>query len=257
VFNQTANQHAAHCYYHPYHHLVSKLCGHGTCHLPIAQVYFLKKPIGTIYLYISLTRIVLTLCVIFPICGGMAAFRKDGREMEPSRFDDLTKALATATSRRQALKTIAATTLAGLLGLGGIGTAFAKPKCKPNGHGCGTNKQCCSGYCDPTTSLCACQPGTCNDTCPCPSGQNCCNGTCSECPCGQVKLSNGTCATPCDPNNPESCGGCGCLQDVSGAYYCANPGSSFCCCTTDRDCPRGQLCESSLFPEGHHCFATC
>jgi hypothetical protein len=53
--------------------------------------------------------------------------------MEPYRFDELTKALATSTSRRQALKTIAATTLAGLLGLSGIDTAFAKPKCHRRG----------------------------------------------------------------------------------------------------------------------------
>ncbi len=37
--------------------------------------------------------------------------------MDPSRFDELTKALATATSRRQTLKTIAAATLGGILGL--------------------------------------------------------------------------------------------------------------------------------------------
>src|ERR1051326_8578828 len=46
--------------------------------------------------------------------------------MEPNTFDELTKALATATSRRQALKTIAATTLGSIFGLGGIGTALAK-----------------------------------------------------------------------------------------------------------------------------------
>ena len=44
--------------------------------------------------------------------------------MDPIRFDDLTRALATATSRRQALKTITATALGGLLGLGGIGTGL-------------------------------------------------------------------------------------------------------------------------------------
>ena len=92
--------------------------------------------------------------------------------MDPSKFDDMTKAMATSTSRRQALKTIAATTLGGILGLGGIGTAFAKPTCKPNGHGCGTNKQCCSGFCDQTTGTCACPPGTTdlNGTC-CPTAQ--------------------------------------------------------------------------------------
>jgi hypothetical protein len=62
--------------------------------------------------------------------------------MEPSKFDELTKTLATSTSRRQALKTIAATTLGGLLGLAGIGTAFAKD-CKSIGAKCKHDKQCC------------------------------------------------------------------------------------------------------------------
>src|SRR5947209_665526 len=48
--------------------------------------------------------------------------------MDPTTFDDLTKALATRTSRREALKTIAATTLGSILGLSGIGTAFGKNK---------------------------------------------------------------------------------------------------------------------------------
>jgi hypothetical protein len=39
--------------------------------------------------------------------------------MEPSKFDELTKALATSTSRRQALKTIAATTIGSLPDLAG------------------------------------------------------------------------------------------------------------------------------------------
>jgi hypothetical protein len=49
--------------------------------------------------------------------------------MDSTRFDDLTKGLATSTSRRAALKTIAATTIGGILGLAGIGTAFAGEKC--------------------------------------------------------------------------------------------------------------------------------
>src|SRR6266571_6377594 len=46
--------------------------------------------------------------------------------MDSSRFDELTKALATATSRRQVLKAIAATTLGGIFGLGGADLALAK-----------------------------------------------------------------------------------------------------------------------------------
>ena len=53
--------------------------------------------------------------------------------MEPTRFDELTKVLATPTTRRQALRAIAATTMGGLLGLGGLGTAFAAPRCHRNG----------------------------------------------------------------------------------------------------------------------------
>ena len=94
--------------------------------------------------------------------------------MDSSRFDDLTKAVATATSRRQALKAIAATTLGSILGLAGIGTAFAK--CHGTGHNCEENSTCCSGTCCIAagqregvccTSLCASKggwegTGTCN-----------------------------------------------------------------------------------------------
>jgi len=77
--------------------------------------------------------------------------------MDATRFDDLTKALATSTSRRAALKTIAATTIGGILGLAGMGTAFAK--CQNFRHACGNNTQCCSNVC-------------CNGTC-CAIGQHC------------------------------------------------------------------------------------
>src|SRR5436309_2755964 len=65
--------------------------------------------------------------------------------MEPSRFDNLTKALATSTSRRQALKAVGAT-LGGALGLSRIGIAFAD-QCKPLGAKCFKRQQCCSGIC--------------------------------------------------------------------------------------------------------------
>src|SRR5205085_10161919 len=106
--------------------------------------------------------------------GGITASRKDGGEMEPFRFDDLTKALATSTSRRQALKALAATTLGSFLGLSGIGNVFAKP-CTPNGKHCTSKTVCCSGFCDSATRKCACAPGTCSSACACPSGQTCVN----------------------------------------------------------------------------------
>ena len=98
--------------------------------------------------------------------------------MNSSKFDELTKALATATSRRQALKTFGATFIGGILALGGVSTAFAK--CKPNGHPCGNDKQCCGGGCcngtctDLKNDVNNC--GVCGNTCP--SGDSCVNGSC-------------------------------------------------------------------------------
>ena len=200
---------------------------------------------------------------------GSAASRKDGREMGPSRFDDLTKTLATATSRRQALKTLAATALGGLLGLGGIGTAFAN--CKPNGIGCNSNSQCCSGGCCKgictdlgTTSNCGacghkcganqtCQNGQCVTPCTangdtCSGNSDCCSGNCSNgvcCASGRVGLCNGSCALPCDPDVgcSDGCSSSYCLPDVSGAYYCSPNNVNSIACDSTCTCPVGTYCE--------------
>src|SRR6266436_7598071 len=115
--------------------------------------------------------------------------------MEPTKFDELTKALATSTSRRQALKTIAATTLGGILGLGGIGTVFAR--CKGVYSKCNHDNQCCSGVC-------------CNGTC--------CNGICQNGQCVCVP-SGGT----CNIDHPEACcsRNCSCLAASCPIGQCA------------------------------------
>ncbi len=166
--------------------------------------------------------------------------------MESFRFDELTKILATAASRRQALKTIAATTLGSILGLGGIGTALAS--CKPNGIGCNTNSQCCSGGCCHgtctnlnTTSNC----GACGHKCDACS--TCQSGTCvSRCSSGQVCLCNGTCATACVPDY-HACPGVGiCYFDIDQTHiYCINENGSGggTRCASDCDCPVGNFCE--------------
>jgi len=81
--------------------------------------------------------------------------------MEPTKFDELTKALATSTSRRNALKAFAATTLGGVLGLGGLGTAFADA-CPP-GHGLHR----CGSLCCTSTESC------CHNVACCPEGTRC------------------------------------------------------------------------------------
>ena len=139
--------------------------------------------------------------------------------MDPSRFDELTKVLARSTPRRYALKTIAATTLGGILGLSGLGTVFARP-CKPNGIGCNSNSQCCSGGCCHGTCTdlgTASNCGACGHTCT--SGQTCCSGTC-------VNTQN-------DPNN---CGGCGivCPEGVGCSGGLCFPHNYFTCVCSQR-----------------------
>jgi hypothetical protein len=109
--------------------------------------------------------------------------------MDSSRFDELTKALATATSRRQALKAIGAA-LGGALGFSRIGVAFAK--CHNPGHNCEENSTCCSHLCCIAAGqregvCCAsgqvCQNGACVTPClpsgsPCQNDSDCCSGTC-------------------------------------------------------------------------------
>jgi len=162
-------------------------------------------------------------------------YSKERTTMEDSRFDELTKALSTPTSRRQALKTFTATTLAGILSLSSLDKVFAK-HCTANGHKCRSSKDCCSGLCDPTTSTCVCPPSpACNSECPCPSDSTCINGTCcpNQLACGSVCCSGGTCC---------SFGVCCGLGTI-----CTSNGT---CCPTSQLCPNGSCC-----PTGTTCLS--
>jgi hypothetical protein len=67
--------------------------------------------------------------------------------MKSNLFDDLTKALATAGSRRQALKAMGVA-LAGALGLGASRVGIVPAACHPDGDHCAKDKDCCSGHCN-------------------------------------------------------------------------------------------------------------
>jgi hypothetical protein len=200
--------------------------------------------------------------------------------MDHERFDDLTRALATSTSRRQFLKTLAGGAAGGLLALLGIGEAAADDTCKPNGKKCRKNAQCCSnncvsgtcaacpsgqrlcnGSCIPQNDCCTnadcasdqiCQNGTCVTPCTanggiCGGDGDCCSGNCSNgfcCDPGQVGLSNGSCATPCSSTADCSCSArSSCQQDTSGVRYCLNadaPPTDP--CATNGECDQGYYC---------------
>jgi hypothetical protein len=78
--------------------------------------------------------------------------------MDYNRFDDLTRTLATTTSRRGFLKTLAGGAAGGMLALLGIGEAAAKD-CTKTGKKCKDNKECCSGLCSNGTCVSCLPPG--------------------------------------------------------------------------------------------------
>jgi hypothetical protein len=91
------------------------------------------------------------------------------------RFDDLTRNLGAATSRRQALKVLGAT-VGGLLAFGSTTDAMAKKHCRPNGSKCHQHKHCCSGICDPNTHTCRAPLLGCSGGCSNEGGS--CGGSC-------------------------------------------------------------------------------
>jgi len=213
--------------------------------------------------------------------------------MDPTKFDELTKSLATPTSRRQAVKTLAASAFGSMLAFSGLDRVFAMTgRCRPGltlCHGkcvntktdpkncgvCGT--VCVSGLC--VNGLC-CPPGTinCNNSCCdgtclngttcCPTGQTC-GTTC--CPIGQVCL-NGTtccpakqvCGNTCCPSGmickngqcvtPPNCPSTGC------ATACLNNSSCDCVTTTEGVSCVQPICTfvtcttSADCPSGQVCF---
>lgn len=199
--------------------------------------------------------------------------------MDPLKFDELTKVLATSTSRRQALKTIAATTLGGILGLGGLGTAFAKnmtcaqwcaavfgdntpadEQCSadaahhrglcyscgpasPNG-GVAPSSICCarnsSGYCSSYST-----------TLPC---------SCNSSQCLRCDSTTGTCVSTCDAGQCQTCQGDTCVGCPSGQTcqggQCVTPcTASGGTCSGDSDCCAGTCCQGTCCGSGQVCLS--
>ncbi len=191
--------------------------------------------------------------------------------MQPTRFDELTKTLASATSRRQVLKTIATASIGSLVGLAGIRSLFgaasgsnkdcakwcaqvfgpntsAAGKCTSDaakGRGvcitCGNvapSSICCarnnSGYCNGSVVVgCSCNTSQCQ-TC------NTTNGTCGGCPAGQICL-NDQCA-PCITagnicNTNTNCCSNLCCPDQNG--------QNGICCASGQVCLSNGTCASN------------
>jgi hypothetical protein len=180
--------------------------------------------------------------------------RKERLEMDSARFDALTKALATPTSRRQALQRIGGTLTGAVLAafpfeqalakgggnsacahfcdaVFGADTPAASQCISDAAHGKGLCHQCGSAA---PSSLCCTRnsSGYCSSYrgthCPCPSSQVCQNGTCAVC----ANPSPDVCTAPACGN--PFCGRC--LQSVEGGVYCSSPVSMCATCASDSDC---------------------
>jgi len=198
--------------------------------------------------------------------------------MNDSRFDAFTKALATPTSRRTALRRIGGAITGAILAswpfghtlasnsacahfcnaVFGADTPAAKQCISDAAHGKGLCHQC--GSATPSSICCSRNSsGYCSSYsgahCPCNATQcqkcDATAGTCvSSCASGQVCLSNGSCATPCSSGCPSDCD---CASGISlGTSYCFSFGSQGPNCTTDSDCPAGKFCNFA-----GHCTFLC
>lgn len=160
--------------------------------------------------------------------------------MDNRRFDALTRAVASAISRRQLVK--GALGLGGAFGSSGLREAQAarRPTPTPTPHSC-PGMQLWNG----TACVCPDELVTCGPDC-CVSEIHCCGNAC--CGAGSICVGEETCqACPtcrtferCDVEGPEQ-DECYSMCDLQGTVSCyANSGCHY--CSTNSDCREGWVC---------------
>jgi len=152
--------------------------------------------------------------------------------MEPTKFDDLTKALATSTSRRQALRRIGGflggTALAGLFpGLALASNSACAHFCNAVfGAGTPAASQCTSDAAHHKGLCYTCGPSSPGGTKPicCPgNGSHCSSYSSATCCTSGQTCQSGQCVTPCTTNG-GTCSGNGdcCSSNCSNGFCCAS-----------------------------------
>ena len=190
--------------------------------------------------------------------------------MDGQKFDDITRALATGTSRRRVLKGL----LAGAVGVVGLRRA-AKVSAGPAGtrvlgESCRETADCTANQnlecqkvaetgafrCECATGFISCQgqcvsincPGggqldTTTCTCVCPTGTELCNNSCVQSCTSPFVLNTSSCACECPSSTPELCNGA--------CYAACAPGFTRNATTCACECPSGtELC-------GGQCVTVC
>ena len=183
--------------------------------------------------------------------------------MDGNRFDDLTRTLAGARSRRGILRLIGLAFAAA----GTIPRGADAAVCRPNGSLCRKPGECCSGACMPDATgrgRCACAAGTvaCASGC-CPICEVSPNGT--ACPGG--KCFDGECCNSgpfggiCDPNvggplccvGAEHCCGTECCVDC---FVEDDLSDQYLCCPPQNLCPAGSTGTGACCRDGETCIET-
>ena len=170
--------------------------------------------------------------------------------MEPSKFDDLTKALATSTSRRQALQRIGGIVAGSLLAAwpvtqalasGGGNNQCARFCASVFGADTAAAKQCTSDAAHGRGLCYTCGPAAPAGHPPL-CGQLCCSA-------GQV-CQGGTCVTPCTANegtcqmDSDCCSG-HCDQSTLTCVSCIPGGDQFCTGSGQAQCCAGLICDGT------------
>lgn len=187
--------------------------------------------------------------------------------MSDQDFDGLSKALATATSRRQALKILAAAVAGGALSLIGSREVGATPPCRRVGQPCRQDEECCDFFCPPGTGRCACPP----DFAVCRRRRRCvlCPSPCTfdpeTCQCDCPPCPDSCSDNPCGVDPVRVCGqnpltgACLCAQTVTGECDCFQPicGVGPECSAEAPDCPAGFRCVNATCCGISFCAALC
>jgi hypothetical protein len=147
------------------------------------------------------------------------------QETTSRSFDELARGLTNGSiSRRKAIKFIAATTLGGILGLSGMGTAFAKNK---------TCAQWCAAVFGANTPAAGrCTSDAAHGT-----------GLCSSCT--TATLPSSVCCTRNSSGNCISYSGASCPCDSSQCLTCDSSTGTCVGCTSGQTCQAGTCCTSN------------
>lgn len=186
----------------------------------------------------------------------VSCWHKIGGLMDASRFDTLTRSLAT--SRRATRKTFLGAAIGALLA--GHTGQDAAAACKKVGRNCDKDKDCCTGA-ECKGGECKCKSGRdeCGGKCydfandenrcggcatPCTVGETCCSGVCVNLE-GGDRANCGACGTVCDAN--EACLSGLCIVCAGSGVHCEDS-----CCTP----PTRQCCDNvclDIFGDAGNC----